>query len=303
MTGNKKQECVSNSNTNSNRKIEFLSIGHFTHDIVGDKLILGGASAYSSVTAKKMGLYVGVITSVGSDFLHYDKLDDISLRVIDSVISGENHPTTTFQNIYENGVRKQFIRGVSARICHNNIPDDWCNPNIVYLCPVANEIESLVVNKFPNSIIGVSPQGWMRRWDSEGRVYAQKWEDAAKVLPYIDILVMSEEDIAPFPEVIDEYANMTKIMILTRGERGSTLYNEGRITNFRAFKTNVIDPTGAGDVFATAFLIKYQQTRDPYESSIFANCVASFVVEEKGMGGIPDFDHINQRLAIYSHQK
>jgi len=36
-------------------RLQFLSIGHFTHDIVGDDLILGGAAAYSSSTAKKTG--------------------------------------------------------------------------------------------------------------------------------------------------------------------------------------------------------------------------------------------------------
>jgi len=42
-------------------KIQFLSVGHFTHDVVGNELVLGGAAAYSSATAKKLGLLTGVV--------------------------------------------------------------------------------------------------------------------------------------------------------------------------------------------------------------------------------------------------
>ena len=191
---------------------------------------------------------------------------------------------------------------MSATIRLEHIPEKWCNSSIVYLCPVANEIEPSVVSKFPNSVIGASPQGWMRRWDSEGRVYAQRWDDAKKVLPYIDVLVMSEEDIAPFPDVVEEYINLTKIVVLTRGDQGSTLFHDGKVVNFPAFKVSVADPTGAGDVFATAFLVKYQQTGDPYEASIFANCAASFVVEKKGTEGIPSLAQINERLNTFVDQ-
>ncbi|MGB9596617.1 MAG: PfkB family carbohydrate kinase [Candidatus Poribacteria bacterium] len=279
------------------KDIQFLSIGHFTHDIVGNELILGGASAYSGTTARKLGLNTGVVTAVGKDFLHYDKLCNISLFVIgEKDNSAWDYPTTTFENIYENGIRRQFIRGVSATICANHIPDQWCNAGIVYLCPVANEVDPSIVHKFPSSIIGASPQGWMRKWDSSGRVFPREWEEAPKVLPYIDALIMSEEDILPFPNIIDEYANMVKMLILTRGEKGSTLFYNGKVFDFPAFKVNVIDPTGAGDVFATAFLIKLKETQDPSVASVFANCVASFVVEKRGTEGIPDLEQVKSRL-------
>jgi len=281
-------------------RLQFLSIGHFTHDIVGDDLILGGAAAYSSSTAKKLGLRVGVVTAVGSDFLHYDKLSGISIAVVNSNSDKSNHPTTTFLNLYENGVRRQFIRGVAAKICAEHIPENWCDADIVYLCPVANEIESSVIGKFPNSVIGASPQGWMRRWDSDGSVYAQRWKDTENILPHIDVLVMSEEDIAPFPDVIEEYAALVKITVLTKGAHGSRLFHEGKITDYPAFKVKVFDPTGAGDVFATAFLHKYGQTKNPHEASRFANCAASFIVEKEGTSGIPNVQQINERLKLYS---
>lgn len=273
-------------------EIDFLAIGHLTHDVVGDDFILGGASAYSSKTAFNLGLRVGVVSAVGDDFLHYDKLNGISL----ALARRGGFKTTTFENLYENGLRRQIIRGVAPAISQEDVPDEWRNTKIVYICPVANEVELSIVSLFNSSLVGASPQGWMRRWDERGIVFPSKWELNCNC---IDVLIMSEEDIMPFPQVIDEYVDKVKIMILTRGENGSRLFMNGTVEDFPAFRTSVFDPTGAGDVFATAFLIKYFETNDPVEASIFANCTASFVVEKQGMDGIPNIRLVNQRVNLY----
>jgi sugar/nucleoside kinase (ribokinase family) len=274
--------------------IQFLAIGHFAHDVTENGLILGGAAAYSSLTAKRLGLRVGVVSSVGRDFIHYEKLDGISLTLAGDPAGNE---TTTFQNIYKDGVRRQMLRGVSAPIRPENIPSEWLDAEIVYLCPVANEVDKSIVHKFPNSLIGVSPQGWMRQWDNQGRVSARKWEDAPDVLPYVDVVVMSEEDIAPFPGIVHEYRDLAEIVILTRGDRGSTMFYGGKSKDFPAFSVRTVDPTGAGDVFALAFLREFHRTGDLHKASVFANCTASFVVEKRGTEGIPDLEQVLSRLS------
>jgi len=98
--------------------------------------------------------------------------------------------------------------------------------------------------------------------------------------------------------VLEEYKSLINIVILTRGAEGSILYWRGKEFIFSAFKTEEKDPTGAGDVFAAAFLVKYYQTDDPIESSRFANCVASFAVEEKGTTGISDLDRLIKRASL-----
>ncbi len=275
---------------------QFISIGHFTHDVTENGLILGGAAAYSSISARKLGWNVGVVSAVGQDFLYRERFDGISLAFVESDI---HDSTTTFTNIYENGVRRQIVKSVASPIRPEHIPSEWLKAEIVYLCPVADEVDPSIVHVFPESLIGVSPQGWMRQWDGAGQVAPRKWKDAASILPHVDVLVMSEEDILPFPEVIHEDRELAKTMVLTRGERGSTLFHDGQAIDFPAFPACVADPTGAGDVFATAFLIKFRQTRDLYEASVFANCTASFVVEDQGTEGIPDLHRVRSRLILH----
>jgi sugar/nucleoside kinase (ribokinase family) len=283
-------------------KLEFLAVGHFTHDVTDRGLILGGAAAYSTLAAKKLGLRVGVISAVGGDFLHYDKLEDIALHLVNNAHNANSNAdsrTTTFHNVYENGVRRQTLRSVSDPILPQHIPSEWLDSQIVYLCPVADEVHPDVVHKFPNSLIGISPQGWMRQWDAAGHVSPRKWKDAPKVLPNIEAVIMSEEDITPFPEIVDEYREMAKVVILTRGHRGSTLFHKGQTTDFPAYQTKVMDPTGAGDVFAVAFLSELRRSGDLRKASIFANCTASFVVEKKGTNGIPDLKSVQERMESY----
>jgi sugar/nucleoside kinase (ribokinase family) len=276
---------------------QFVAIGHFAHDVTERGLILGGAASYSTIVARGLGLRCGVVSAVGEDFLHYHRFDGIPIVLAgaqNGVPAGQL--TTTFTNIYENGVRRQILKSVAAPIRTEHIPQEWLNAEIAYLCPVADEVDPAIAGMFPNSLIGVSPQGWMRQWDNEGRVSARKWKDAAKVLPLVDVLVMSEEDIAPFPEVADEYRELVKIMILTKGDKGSMLFHDGQIIDTPAFPTNTVDPTGAGDVFAAAFLSEYLRTRDLRQASIFANCTASFVVEKPGTEGIPDLARVRSRM-------
>ena len=271
---------------------EFISIGHVTYDIYPGERLIGGSAVYSSLTACKLGLSTGIITSRGLDFSSDGLLKGIN-------IAGSLSPhTTTFCNSYYQGKRKQTINEIANRIKKAQVPPGWNKAKIVHICPVADEVDQEIFNIFKDSLVCLTPQGLMRRWDEKGQIYPKKWIPIFKVSSQVDVLIFSEEDIATFPEMLEEYKSLINIVILTRGAEGSILYWRGKEFIFSAFKTEEKDPTGAGDVFAAAFLVKYYQTDDPIESSRFANCVASFAVEKKGTAGISDFDRLIKRSSL-----
>ncbi|MBV9020383.1 MAG: carbohydrate kinase family protein, partial [Ktedonobacteraceae bacterium] len=72
----------------------------------------------------------------------------------------------------------------------------------------------------------------------------------------------------------------------------------GTAQRFPAYTSHEIDPTGAGDVFATAFLIHLYWHRDAEQAMNFANCVASFSIEQQGIQGIPTLEMVQARLRI-----
>jgi 1D-myo-inositol 3-kinase len=208
--------------------------------------------------------------------------------------------TSTFQNLYStNGTRTQYLRAVADPIKAEDIPSAWREARVVLLGPLTNELEGGIAKVFSHSLIGVTPQGWMRRWDGDGRVFPKPWEGAAEVLNYARVVVFSENDVQKDESVIQAYARLAKILVVTKGAKGATIYHQGEVRHFPAFETIEIDPTGAGDVFAAAYLIELGRSGDPYAAAHFANCVASFNVEKPGIEGIPTLEQVEQRLAQF----
>ncbi len=186
------------------------------------------------------------------------------------------------------------------------MPDAWRQARIVLLGPVAQEVAPEFATAFAGALLGAIPQGWLRRWASDGLVSPTAWTAAPQVLPHLRALILSREDLRAHnggsgqPEqveaLLNDWARATPLLVLTEGAEGATLYHAGRTRHFRAFPTTEVDPTGAGDVFAAAFLTQYALGQDAAAAMRFANCVASFVVEQPGAAGIPTPEQVAGRL-------
>ena len=50
--------------------------------------------------------------------------------------------------------------------------------------------------------------------------------------------------------------------MVTEARKGCTVWHGGRPVRYPPFEAQEVDPTGAGDVFAAAFFLRYTETRD-----------------------------------------
>ncbi len=278
------------------QQTSYLAIGHFTHDVTPHGMIIGGAASYSSITVRNLGVTPWVVTSVGPNFSLEDPLlEGIRIHAIHA------KSTTIFENRYDaRGHRSQMLLGVASRLFAEHVPQEWWDADIVYLCPVANEVDVSVTTCFDGALVGATPQGWMRRWDVDGRVFGRKWKEAEAFLACVDVLVLSEEDIAAHPGELERYIALTPMVILTQGAGGALLFADGKKIESRAYPAQEVDPTGAGDVFAASFLMFYHRTHDPLVALDFAHCVASFAVEAEGTLGIPTYSQVLERYKRYA---
>lgn len=271
----------------------FLAIGHFCYDVSPSGYVLGGSAAYSTITARNLGCRARAITAVGSDFDPQNPtLDGVE------VIYQKSSNSTIFENRYgADGGREQLILSLGSRLKPQVIGPDSRNAEIAYLCPIADEVDPDSIHSLNSALIGVTPQGWMRQLDGDSQVVRPKrWDSAPAILPYADVLILSEEDLIAYPDELEKFIELTKIVVLTKGRYGATLYENGQALDSQAYPANEVDPTGAGDVFAAAFLIKYFETRIPQEALNFAHCAASFAVEGKYTTNIPTLEAIQNRL-------
>lgn len=261
--------------------LDYLVIGHVCKDLKPPGFLIGGTATYSALTARNLGARVGVITSTGPDLQLRETLSGIKVLQVPAA------ETTAFDNIYLDGIRRQVIHAVASPISSACIPPSWRRTNIVHLGPVAQELSPDLVEGWGNALVALTPQGWMRHWDSAGHIAPCHWEKAEQLLRAADVLILSEEDVGGDWSQIEALARWAKIMVVTSGWQGSTVFYQHEMRHFPARPVVEVDPTGAGDIFAAAYLIHLQETGDPWGSARFANCVASFSVEASGLAGIP----------------
>jgi hypothetical protein len=259
--------------------VDYLVIGHVAHDLTPDGPRLGGTVAYSALTARALGLRVGAVTVSGPE-TSLEALNDIP------VIALQSPKSTTFENIYTEHGRVQYLRSQAARIDFRNVPEVWRRAPIIHLGPIANEMDAILPEDFSPAMLGLTPQGWMRQWDSEARVSRKEWNDADSALVRADAVVISREDVAGDDELIEHMAHQTRVLAVTEGAAGAVLYWNGDRRRFRAPEVKEVDATGAGDIFAAAFFIRLLHTHDPWEATRFATLVATCSVTRPGLDGI-----------------
>ena len=269
--------------------VEYLVLGHIAVDLTPSGVQLGGTVSYAALTARAMGMSVGIVTSVGED-APLQPLDGIQ------IVNIPTDRSTIFENIYTENGRKQTLHHQAALIKYEHIPKIWRNSPVVHLAPIAQELDGRIAELFPASLVGVTPQGWMRDWDENGKVFATAWGNSNQVLGRAGGVVMSLEDINRDLELVESMAHQTRVLCLTEAEAGSVLHWNGDRRRFRAPVVTEVDATGAGDVFAAAFFVRLNQTRDPWEAARFATCLASHSVTRVGLNGIPTREEVESCL-------
>jgi len=269
--------------------VDYLVIGHLAHDLTPQGSRLGGTASYSALTARALGLRVGVVTSWGNE-IPLDSLNGIQVRGI------EAEHSTTFENIYTLSGRIQHLHHVAPDLKLEDIPPVWRRAPIVHIGPIAQEAKSLVSAGLSSSLLGLTPQGWLRTWDGNHRVHPCGWPESAEALPLAGAVVLSVEDVGGDEEQIETMAVNCRVLAVTEGPSGARVYWHGDLRRFHAPKMDEVDATGAGDIFAAAFFWRLHITRDPWAAGRFATHLASYSVARRGLEGIPTQQEIRNCL-------
>ena len=267
--------------------MDYLIIGTVTKDLLPDGgFTVGGTATYAARTASAIGCQVRVVTSAAAEF----DLDLVLSGCEVARVPAEDTPT--FENVYTPSGRQQFLHALAEPLDLEAVPQAWRQPDIVHLAPLVGDVDPALANAFPGALIGVTPQGWLRAWDENGRVSYRDWRDAERVLPRVDVVIMSHEDVAGDEATIDRFAASARILVVTIGAAGCRVFANGEERRVPVTPMEEIDPTGAGDIFAAAYLIHFRQIGDPWSAAQYANCVASLSVRRSGWAGTPGPDDI-----------
>jgi sugar/nucleoside kinase (ribokinase family) len=270
-----------------------LVVGHVSWDRTPEGDVLGGSAAYASLAARRLGWDAGVLTSAGPDFEPARHLPGVE------VFLRPAGATTRFANLYDaEGERRQVISARADDIDLTALPDAWRRPEALLLGPLAGEIQGALAGAFEAGVVGANGQGWLRESDRHGNVAPCEWREPGRDLAGVHVLVLSEQDLPRAGARVREFLAWVPIVVLTRGWEGLRLYTRDGVHEVPALPREEVDPTGAGDVFAAAFLMRYHECGDALEAAAFAACAASCVVEGVGASTLGDRPEVLRRLAL-----
>ncbi len=271
-------------------KPKLLIAGHIVKDVTGHEWRPGGGVLYAAAQANKLGGDVAVVTAFAEDVDPCALLPDVAWKVQESEV------TTSFENRYEDGRRTQRLLATGRPIDMDALPEPWLLAPIVLLTPLFHEIDPDQVGAIAarHRLVGVAAQGWLRELDGD-RVIAATAETAPAWLAG-DVVFVSEEDVAK-PDSVAGWQEHVSIVALTRGRGGCTVWDASGRHEVSGATMSEKDPTGAGDVFAAAFLIRYEETRDAIVAARFATAAGALSIRGVGFEAVAGRDEIEALLA------
>ena len=257
----------------------------------------GGQSANTMFALANMGFTTGFVGKVGNDANGQYLIN--SLKGVDT------------SKILKNGV---------SGVCL--IVIDETNDRTIFIASNANdsltinEIDKKYLNKIKflhlTSFIGNKPLQAQEDLANNlhtkisfdpGEIYCREgMSHIEKIIHKTYILFITEKEIKYLTEL--DYYNGTKflfeqgvrIVACKMGDKGSYIVHEGIAHEIPAIKTKVVDPTGAGDVFAAGFLAGLLMEKPILDCAKLATLCASESIKGHGREKYPDKHFIEEKL-------
>ena len=259
-----------------------LAVGQLTHDITQDGLKPGGCVYYAASTWRAFGARAKLYTSVGEDFAFWSELGAVTMRI------QESHRTTCFENLYPPGRdREQWVVSQAAPLDSRLVDDSFLSVDFTYLSPVLDEMDPFSWSgKIRSGLVGLGIQGLIKNAPGCGTkkrrlVCPKPWHPRSDRLEQLDVVFASEEDLrGQSPQLLEILVDAVPLMVLTKGSRGSVLFHRGCQAEVGIFpKSDLKDPTGAGDTFAASMMLGLAGGLSVIESARLASAAGSIIVE------------------------
>jgi len=293
---------------------DLVAIGNPVYDMIStprtttDRRILSGCSTNACLAAKRLGMKdVLLVGNIGHDFAQrfQTEMKHYGIRAINT---GSTNRTTGFSLKYdERGERTLKVIADAGRIPIRSVWSECRQTRYLLLGPVLYELEMEAVVDLIRSAPGevfLDPQGMLRRLGNDGEVeHFCERKTFKRLVGLVDFIKPNELEAQVITGLRDHAESARELVkwgadvaIVTLGENGSVVCDRDECHSVPAFKTTAVDPTGAGDVYAGAFLAEYSRTGDLGASCLYASAAASIMVESVG----PDFpvnDEVVRRRA------
>lgn len=236
--------------------VQALAFGEILFDVYADGAYLGGAPLNFAWYLRQFGIRVGMISAVGRDTLGQQAQATLRQADVDQTyVTCTDAPTGTVDVTLTNGQPQYVINeGVAwDNITLNTLPQQ--TPPLVYFGTLAQRTPA---NRATLSrVLDMAPAQHFFDINLRQRYYSDTI--LLESLRRSSLVKLNEDEWAVLSRVIGEADPVQAVrrygleaLILTRGERGASLYRSAGQIQAASPKVTVVDAVGAGDAFSAA---------------------------------------------------
>ena len=259
-------------------------ISHCTIDTIeindSKYVVPGGPGCYCSLTARSLKFDVKLHTKFGSDFTLSDYLTEKKIEFENSL---SNESTTQFILQIVNSERTLFLKN-KCEVIDNIVLDT----DSVIISPLFDEISLDLFEKVTNdaSFVLLDPQGFLRRIDSENKVYL---EHTDLNLSNVSAIKVNSDEL----NALTNSSNLDGIKILQKkgidnviltDKQNISLLSGNKIYSIELPDIELNDTTGIGDIFSAAFCCTMLKEKDILWALSFAGGAAQAALESGKIG-------------------
>lgn len=269
---------------------------------------MGGSSANTIAGLSRLGFKTAYMSALGTDHEGKTILSIFEKEKIskDFLAMKKGRTSSVVAIVDSKGERTMYINpGVSALLSIDDIDfESIALAKFLHLSPFVGEkqfaLQKTVANRINTSKTKIS--------FAPGHFYSQKGISAMEsILRKTHILFLNKPELqllAGLEKNADYEINYKeacgkllklgiKIVAVTLGEKGAFATDGNFAEIVPAYKTNVLDTTGAGDAFAAGFLAGILSEKDIKKCAQLGNRVASFCIQKMGARpGLPRRDEL-----------
>ncbi|MCS7116880.1 MAG: PfkB family carbohydrate kinase, partial [Nitrososphaerales archaeon] len=244
-----------------------------------------------------------IITKIGYDFPD-EYVIWLSKNQLNFVGEFRSHvkPTTRFKIVLKDGERELYLQARCEDIQVTQLESLSFDGMII--SPIVSEIDLDFLQKASKAspIIYLDPQGFLREFDSDGKCYlrtpkyeVEKWANIIKVDSEEAFFITGQKDLTQASLTLRRKG--INIVIAT-SKQSVLLFDEKNGYKIPIPEVKVVDTTGAGDIFAGAFVTTYLKCREPLWSACVATACSSLSVQYKGLMKIPESNRIHSEAEV-----
>jgi sugar/nucleoside kinase (ribokinase family) len=258
-----------------------------------------GSSYFSATTAARLGHEATIVSKVSSKFdpKWQKELDKRGIKLMKQPAWEDSVYEVEYK---KDGTKRVSIVSDSGQV--NSVPPG--EYDIVQIGSYFGKIgiDVLKTLKRPDNLLILDAHGFIKYRNPDRTLTNAPWLEKEEYLKYVDILKINANELyfltgkTTLNSAMELLKLGPKIVTLTMGTQGAYVFHEKRYIKVPVYEIKkFVDHTGVGDVYATAFAIKFKETQDITDAAYFAAAAASFVVEKKGGVNIAEKTKVEKR--------